>query len=39
MSKGISVVTFIMGIITTLCGIAVTVFGLVAMSKKGYYYR
>ena len=39
MSKGLAVVTFIMGIITGLCGLAVMIFGAVAMSKKGYYYR
>lgn len=39
MSKGISIVTFIMGIITTLSGISVIVFALVALSRKGYYYR
>ena len=39
MGKGISIVTFIMGIVTTLSGIAVTVFALVAMARKSYYYR
>ena len=39
MSKGLAIVTFIMGIITGLCGLAVMIFGAVAMSKKGYYYR
>lgn len=39
MSKGISIVTLVMGVITTLSGISVVVFALVALSRKGYYYR